>query len=247
MEKEAAVERRVRFYRDAAGAGSLISADYNQAVLAELYAEIEREQVHRLCDVGCGMGKNLPLLRREFPQATVVAFDLSSTATRAVSGSNLRVGVAQSDAAAIPVPDGRFDLVVCTEVLEHVNDLAATVTEIARSVRRSGFCIVSSPNYLNPIGLRKWYEDRRKGLEFWDPWGGHEGCERLMVPGLVDAALRRHFEILRVRGAGYIMAWIPLSYYRIGRHHDRHPMICLGRLPLFRDLAMNRYLLLRKR
>lgn len=247
MERESALERRLRFYQDAADAGSLISADYNQTVLAEFYAEIEHEPIHRICDLGCGMGKNLPLLCRRFRGARFVAFDLSSTAIRAVSSMGLGISVAQGNVTALAVRERHFDLIVCTEVLEHVNDLTKALAEIARAVRKGGFCIISSPNYLNPVGLRKWYEDRRKGSEFWDPWGGHEGYETLMLPRLVDKASLRFFDILKVQGAGYLMAWIPLSYSRIGRRHDRNPMIGLGRLRFLRNVGMNRYLLLRKK
>jgi SAM-dependent methyltransferase len=246
MAKEPEVDKRVRFYQDQADSGSLISADYNQKVLDELYAGLSPTDVRRICDVGCGMGKNLPLLRRRFPQATIVALDLNSMAARAASGAASDVLVAQGNCTALPLPGGAADLAVCTEVLEHVSDLSAAVAEIARVTRSGGFCVVSSPNYLNPIGLRKWNEDRRRGSEFWDPWGGHEGYERLMTPGLVNSTVRKYFKILRVRGAGFIMAWIPLGYGRIGTRHDRYPMIGLGRFPILRNLAMNRYLLLRK-
>ena len=43
------------------------------------------------------------------------------------------------------------------------------------------------------------------------------------------------------------MAWVPLGYRRIGALNDRHPFIGLGRLPLLRDLAINRYVLPRQR
>jgi ubiquinone/menaquinone biosynthesis C-methylase UbiE len=50
-----------------------------------------------------------------------------------------------SDANAIPVPDGSFDVVICTEVLEHVPDPIAVVREIGRIVAPGGRAILTAP------------------------------------------------------------------------------------------------------
>jgi SAM-dependent methyltransferase len=49
------------------------------------------------------------------------------------------------DAAAIPVPDGSFDAVLCTEMLEHVPDPARVVHELARVLRPGGRLILTAP------------------------------------------------------------------------------------------------------
>lgn len=43
------------------------------------------------------------------------------------------------------IPENHFDLVVCTEVLEHVNDPFAAVKELHRLVRNGGTVAVSTP------------------------------------------------------------------------------------------------------
>lgn len=50
-----------------------------------------------------------------------------------------------SDITAIPVEDGSFDAVMCTEVLEHVPDPVAAIKELARIVKPGGTLIITSP------------------------------------------------------------------------------------------------------
>jgi SAM-dependent methyltransferase len=235
------------FYLKIADEGSFLSPSYSQRVLCELYQLTRGENPRIVCDIGSGRGNNLPALREMFPSSRLVALDLNwnvLAAGRSLTTSALSV---QSDIASLPLRNCEAELAVCTEVLEHVADLAGAVGEIARIVCPRGYAVISSPNYLNPLGIRKWLHDSRHGDEYWDPWGGHPGFERLMIPGLVRRAVVPYFEILKTRGAGYLMAWIPLGYRRIGAVNDRYPLLGLGRWPLFRDVALNRFLLLRKK
>lgn len=50
-----------------------------------------------------------------------------------------------SPANDIPVPDGSFDVVLCTEVLEHVSDPIAVAREFARIVAPGGQLILTAP------------------------------------------------------------------------------------------------------
>jgi len=72
-----------------------------------------------------------------------------------------------SDITAIPVADGHFDNVVCSEVLEHVPDPVAALQELARITKLGGRILLTvpfmMPSHQTPFyftsGLsRYWYE-----------------------------------------------------------------------------------------
>lgn len=50
-----------------------------------------------------------------------------------------------SDITAIPEPDASFDVIICTEVLEHVPDPAAAIAECNRLLKRGGIFIITAP------------------------------------------------------------------------------------------------------
>ena len=49
------------------------------------------------------------------------------------------------DATSIPVPDGSFDVVCCTEVLEHVPEPIRAVQEMARILKPGGKLLLTAP------------------------------------------------------------------------------------------------------
>ena len=84
-----------------------------------------------LLDAGCGEGETLERVSDLLPP-DVVGIDLNPEsvefARRRVRSADLSVG----DVTALPFEDDRFETVLCLEVLEHLEDPGAAVTELAR-------------------------------------------------------------------------------------------------------------------
>lgn len=55
-----------------------------------------------------------------------------------------------ADGAALPFGDESFDVVLCLEVLEHVQDPSKVVSEIARVLKSGGYAYISMP-FLYPL------------------------------------------------------------------------------------------------
>jgi SAM-dependent methyltransferase len=49
------------------------------------------------------------------------------------------------DATAIPVADGTFDVILCTEVLEHVPEPILVLKEISRLLKPGGYAFITAP------------------------------------------------------------------------------------------------------
>jgi SAM-dependent methyltransferase len=111
-----------------------------------------REQlpVQGFLDAGCGDGRYLAALRPELPER-IAGVDLSerilATARAAVPDADFR----QANLEALPFADGEFDLVLCSQVIEHVLDAPAAALELARVLQSGGMLILSTDNARNVV------------------------------------------------------------------------------------------------
>jgi 2-polyprenyl-3-methyl-5-hydroxy-6-metoxy-1,4-benzoquinol methylase len=55
-----------------------------------------------------------------------------------------------ADLSKVPLPDASFDVILCTEVLEHIPDTAAAFTELRRLCRPGGVVILTTP-FMYPL------------------------------------------------------------------------------------------------
>jgi 2-polyprenyl-6-hydroxyphenyl methylase / 3-demethylubiquinone-9 3-methyltransferase len=102
----------------------------------------------RVLDIGCGGG----FVAEEFARlgCQVVGVDPSEvsieTARRHATATALDVDYRVGSGERLPVGDGEFDLALCCDVLEHVSDLDAVVSEIARALKPQGIFLFDTPN-----------------------------------------------------------------------------------------------------
>ncbi len=81
-----------------------------------------------------------------------------------------------SDITSIPVEDGSFDAVMCTEVLEHVPDPVAALKELNRVLKHGGFLLITAPfaslthfaPYHFATGLSRYFYELHLGILGYD-------------------------------------------------------------------------------
>ena len=110
----------------------------------------------RLLDLGCGFGRHAYQAARL--GAEVVALDFGADEVRSVQDTfgamavageldaeAARVGAVRGDALALPFPDGAFDRVIASEILEHIPDDEQAMAELARVLRPGGTMAITVP------------------------------------------------------------------------------------------------------
>jgi SAM-dependent methyltransferase len=122
--------------------GSLIEAQH----LARYLWATPLARGRRVLDAGCGVGYGTAMLG-DAGAAEAVGVDISAAAVEAASdGAPSNTSFLAGDVHALPFDDGRFDLVVCFEVIEHVDRQDEVIDELARVLAPGGVLALSSPN-----------------------------------------------------------------------------------------------------
>lgn len=97
-------------------------------------------------EIGPGSGLYLPVLAERFRE--VVAADVEEAYlnhSRAVAERLPNVALLRDDITRSTLPDERFDLILCTEVVEHLADAQAAFAHLRRILRPGGALVLSTP------------------------------------------------------------------------------------------------------
>jgi ubiquinone/menaquinone biosynthesis C-methylase UbiE len=114
--------------------------------LAAFVAGLDRAR-HAL-DLGCGDGA----LSASIPADRLTLADVSRTALdRACRRLPDARAVELAPDDALPFGDGEFDLVVCTETLEHVRDVQLLLSEARRVLEPGGVLAITTPSHRWPM------------------------------------------------------------------------------------------------
>jgi ubiquinone/menaquinone biosynthesis C-methylase UbiE len=97
-------------------------------------------------DIGSGHGELIELLRT---QKQVVASKACDYTSDLMQLSDVDVHVADLNQQPLPFKDNTFDLVTCTEVVEHLEHYRETIREMYRVLKPSGVVVITTPNILN--------------------------------------------------------------------------------------------------
>jgi len=124
----------------------------------------------RILEVACGRGGFINLLARA--GASAYGLDFSFAAVQVAVGKTgnencaAPICLVQGDAQGLPFPDGYFDVVVSCETIEHLPSPLNAIREFYRVTRNGGKLFLTTPNYLNFMGLyvlyAKFRHHRRK-------------------------------------------------------------------------------------
>jgi ubiquinone/menaquinone biosynthesis C-methylase UbiE len=161
-------------------------------------------------EIACGRGGFSRLLGSL--GAEVCGADFSSSAVaiareRLLAYPNLAgaVSYVQADAQKMPFDENTFDVVVSCETIEHVPDPAAAVREMYRVCKAGGMLFLTTPNYLNFMGLYLLYAAvRHPGLKSSQPLD-----HRFVFPQIPGFIKQAGWKITRTDGTVHQFPFVP--------------------------------------
>ena len=180
-----------------------LQTDHREPRLQKAAAMILSEPVGRLLDIGCGNGSfSAGSLGAGFAGAGIDMTEEQSACARA---RGLDVRVHNLGSGPMPFRDESFDVSFAGEVIEHIVDTTAFLTEIRRVLKPNGCGVLTTSNLVSA-------ENRLRLLfGFYPMWtefqleGGQGHVRSYILKALVRHLHETGFSVERVEGN-----WVPL-------------------------------------
>lgn len=139
-------------------------------IVAHIIADIPDECA--LVDIGCGVGDLLEEIRALRPQVRLAGCDFSS---KAIQAARLRMPDGtfsiQTIETEVDYPDNSFDVVLCTDVLEHLDYPKRVIGELLRICRPGGFVALVVPDGDVDLFLgHNWFWNLEQFGTFLEEW-----------------------------------------------------------------------------
>src|ERR1700687_2271944 len=167
----------------------------------------------RVLDAGSGIGAYSVFFAPRFPAATVIGCDIDETKTAFCNRlrSELRLSnleFVHSDVTRLDLDEGSLDLIVCIDVLEHVNAYQAALSQFHQDLRPGGFLYLHTPQI-----------DQRRLLKRFDSWRHddhvREGFSPVALVRELEAAGFRNVNATETFGVVGKLAW-ELNHLTLG-------------------------------
>ena len=116
---------------------------------SELFSGFPIHAQDHVVDVGCGEGGFISFCAQRGAEVTFVDLDadkVTETQNRLQASPARGIHGVVSDASPLPLPDDHFDKVICTEVMEHVDDPTAFISELVRVGKPGAHYLLSVPD-----------------------------------------------------------------------------------------------------
>ncbi len=192
-------------------------------------------------DAGCGWGRHSVEYMKHGVKVFCLDLDLDSLyKTRYTIASMMKSGKAHEksrflchigDALNLPFKNETFDRIICSEVMEHVNDDFKACAELARVLKKNGRIAITVPTYISEI-----IYDAITYEYFTSP-GGH--VRKYMPSKLAEIMRKNGLEVYAVdfKHSFHTIWWMIRGV--VGLHNAEHPIATGYREFLVRGLSSN--------
>ena len=106
---------------------------------------IPRKEGIKILDAGCGEGQLLGKIA-ELMSAKLYGVDVTAVAIESAKKRFKEAKFSLGDITNLPYKNNLFDVVICTEVIEHIRKYKEAIKELKRVVKEGGLLIITFPN-----------------------------------------------------------------------------------------------------
>ncbi|AXC11517.1 hypothetical protein ACPOL_2193 [Acidisarcina polymorpha] len=118
--------------------------NYGPQVVEDLVRSLKDLRI--VVDLGAGGGRDLGVVRRFYPDATLIAVEGGKEYAKNLEGKADRVVVANIERDRFPLADGEADLIIANQILEHTKEVFWIFHEVSRSLKIGGHFLFGVPN-----------------------------------------------------------------------------------------------------
>ena len=164
-----------------------------------------------IADIGCGDGMATSVAAQACPGHRFVGIDWSADAMRRAGSCGLSLLRAEIDGAGLPLAAGAADVVIMSELIEHLVDPDWALDEARRVLKPGGALLLSTPNLaawynrgLLAVGVQPIFSEVSLRGVFGRPGSQVVGHLRMFTRrALLGLLSARGFAVIEVAGARY--------------------------------------------
>mgnify|MGYP001594952259 CR=1 FL=1 len=114
-------------------------------IRTKIIADVLKDHKYKkILDVGCGTGELLEYLHAKFPEKELHGTDISKKALEILKKKGITKGIFLANLERVIKLDGKYDVVVCSEVIEHLKNWENAIYALKGCVNKNGIVIITT-------------------------------------------------------------------------------------------------------
>ena len=147
------------------------------------------KEAKRVLDVGCSSAILTAEVAKNLKKSKITGIDSYKKAIEFAKSKYPHLELLVADAHKLPFKDNTFDLVICTETLEHVTDPKKCLLEMKRVLKKNGRAIISMDSGSLTFRIIWYFWTKTKG-RVWESAHLHEFNARVLEDLIKEAGFK---------------------------------------------------------
>lgn len=205
--------------------------------LSDLITQIGTKKKIKILDVGCGDGVYEKKIAGRYKNLNFYGADISINQLSNTENLFKQIKIVDVDNQRLPYPSQKFDIIICSEILEHLFWPDRLVSEISRLLKPRGALLVTVPNYGSlQIRIKTLFAGYSPMVNFTN----NKDHIRFYSPIDIKKLFSNKFKIISIKGVGslYFSDWnfgfkIPLPRFIQLLFNQTMPSLANGIIAIF--------------